>query len=172
MFVLGLAGILLAMAVPGTRATLDRQRAIGAARFLASRMALARAEAVSSGHHAGLRFDANGTFTPYRDGNGSGLRTRDIDAGVDPASGPPTRLDEHFAGVQIALHGTDGQPGDPIRLGRSDLVSFAPDGSATSGSVYVRGRDGSQLVVRIFGATGRVRVLRWAERAGAWTPVH
>ena len=46
--------------------------------------------------------------------------------------------------------------------------SFTPLGTATSGSIYVRGRDGAQFVIRALGATGRTRVQRYAPRTRAW----
>jgi hypothetical protein len=58
--------------------------------------------------------------------------------------------------------------GDPIRIGSSKLLSFTPLGTATSGSIYVRGRDGSQFFIRVLGVTGRVRVQRYVPRTGAW----
>ena len=56
-----------------------------------------------------------------------------------------------------------------MRFGRSDLVSFSPDGSASSGTLYVTdGRDGLYAVV-LFGPTARVRVWRFDRRNGRWT---
>jgi hypothetical protein len=39
-------------------------------------------------------------------------------------------------------------------------MSFTPVGTSTPGSIYLRGADGTQLVVRVVGATGRARVLK------------
>jgi glutamate synthase domain-containing protein 3 len=58
---------------------------------------------------------------------------------------------------------------DPVKLGASNLLSFTPLGTSTSGSVFVRGRDGSQFAVRVLGATGRARVLRYVPHSGEWT---
>ena len=42
----------------------------------------------------------------------------------------------------------------------SDCLFFTPLGTATSGSIYVRGRDGSEFVIRDLGVTLRARVQR------------
>jgi hypothetical protein len=56
-----------------------------------------------------------------------------------------------------------------VQLGAGDILSFTAAGTATSGTVFVRGRDGSQLAVRVLGATGRTRVLRYDTHLAAWT---
>ena len=40
---------------------------------------------------------------------------------------------------------------------------------ATSGTIYLRGRDGSRVAVRVLGATGRTRVLRYVVPTGDWS---
>jgi len=94
------------------------------------------------------------------------VRTSDITSGVDQPLGTPASLTDLFPGVAIAV--SDEVGGDPIRIGSSNLLSFTPLGTATSGSIYVRGRDGSQFFIRVLGVTGRVRVQRYVPRTGAW----
>ena len=48
------------------------------------------------------------------------------------------------------------------------ILSFSPNGTATSGSVYVVGRDQTQWAVRVLGVTARARVLRYERATGAW----
>jgi hypothetical protein len=57
---------------------------------------------------------------------------------------------------------------DPVRIGSTNLLSFSPLGSATPGTIYVRGREGLQLAVKITGATGRTRLLRYVPRTREW----
>ena len=169
LFVTALIGILSAIAVPSSLTAVDRARASAAARYLASRMAMARSHAVMRSANVALRFDENGagiTFQMFVDGNRNGVRTRDIAAHVDRPLGAPARLSDLFPGVAIAVSGKAGS--DPLRIGRSNLLSFTSLGTATSGSIYVRGRDGSQFAIRILGATGRVRVQRYVSSTGAW----
>jgi hypothetical protein len=59
---------------------------------------------------------------------------------------------------------------DPLRIGQTSLLSFSPTGSCTSGTIYVAAPAGPQLAIRIMGATGRTRVLRFDRGAGQWLP--
>lgn len=169
LFVTSLIAIMSAVAVPQSLATLDRTRAAAAARYLASRMALARAHAVMRSAHVAVRFDEDHsgiTFGMFVDGNHNGVRTSDIASRVDPPLDAPARLQDLFPGVAIAVSGDAGS--DPLRIGSSNLLSFTPLGTATSGSVFVRGRDGSQFAIRVLGATGRARVQRYVPRTRTW----
>ena len=116
-----------------------------------------------------LRFVHDGSgisFQTFVDDNHNGVRTADIAAAVDRPIDDPTRLPELFPGVAIALAPELGR--DPVQIGASDLLSFSPLGTATSGTIYVRGRDGTQLAVRVLGVTGRTRVLRYVPHTGEW----
>jgi hypothetical protein len=133
-------------------------------------MALARAQAVGRSTTIALRF-AEGTagvsITTIQDGNRNGVRARDIDLQIDRSIEAPILLADLFPGVEIGLTSqTSG--GDPVQLGGSNILSFTPHGTASSGSVYIRGRDGSQWTVRVLGATGRIRVLKLAPASGEW----
>ena len=159
---LTLSGIALSQVL----STLDHSRGHAAARYLAARLGLARAQAVARGAAVGLVFDevpGGFAFTVFIDGNGSGIRTADIQAGIDTPIEPATRLFEQFPGVDIGL--TPNSPGtDAVQLGRTNLLTFTPMGTATAGTVYIRDREGTQWAVRVLGATGRTRVLRYDPR--------
>jgi Tfp pilus assembly protein FimT len=166
-FALGVMGVLAAIAIPETMAGIERARTVAAARYLAARMGLARAQAVARAAHVALLF-ASGAHGfrvgMYRDGNRNGVRTREINSGVDPVVEAPVRISDLFPGVTTA-------PNNPANTGESALISFAPSGTASSGTVYLRGRDGSQYAVRVLGATGRTRVLRFRPATHEWIDV-
>ncbi|HVG71261.1 MAG TPA: GspH/FimT family protein [Vicinamibacterales bacterium] len=150
--------------------SVDHSRGYAAARYLAGRMALARTQAVARSTAVGLRFtqeSAGFTFAVFQDGNGNGIRTADIQSGVDRPSQPSTSLFEQFPGVDIGL-----SPQSPatsaVQLGQTNLLTFTPLGTATSGTIYVRDQRGTQWAVRVLGATGRIRVLRYDPRTGNW----
>ena len=161
-----LAGI----AVGQMLASIDHSRGYAAAKYLGNRLGLARIQAVARATAIGLRFDndARGiTFSVFQDGNGNGVRSADIQDGTDPLVEKPTRLFEHFPGVAIGL--TPGSPGsDPVQIGPTNLLTFTPSGTATSGTIYIRDREGTQWAVRVLGATGRTRVLRYDARTKGW----
>lgn len=169
-FVLAIAAIVTALAVPHGRAGIDRARGLAAARYLAARMALARAQAVSQGATVALQFDdgeGDMRFATFVDGNGNGVRARDIEAGVDWPLDPAVQLSDLFPGVVIGL-AADTPGTDAVQLGRSTILSFTPSGTATSGTIHVLGRDGTQWAVRVLGATARTRVLRYVSDSADW----
>jgi type II secretory pathway pseudopilin PulG len=179
LLVLAVVIIVSAVAVPSVRASLDSTRGKAAARYLAMKLYAVRAEAVKRSTHVGVRIDASASFrlATYADGNGDGVRTRDIGTGVDPMLGPGERLDVLFPGVTFGIlagvtavdsHDLLQAGGDPIRLGSSDILSFGPLGTATAGTVYLSGRGREQYAVRVLGATGRIRVMRFDFASHEW----
>jgi hypothetical protein len=169
-FVCAALCVLSAVAVPQTMTAIERSRGLAAARYLAGRMALARAQAVSHSTTMALRFVEGPqgiSVSVFEDGNRNGVRTVDIDQGIDRPLDATLMLSDLFPGIEIGL--TPQGPGtDPVQLGGSNILSFTPRGTASSGSIYVRGRDGTQWVVRVLGATARCRVLRYVPGTGEW----
>ncbi len=179
-FAAGLAATMGAVAVPQLLTSLAEFRARGATRVVTAQLQQARVRAIARSRDTALRVthDVKGyAMTTFEDGNGNGVRSADIQSGVDLAIGRPARLGEQFAGVDFGalpgIPGADGSaaPGsDPIRLGSADSVTFTPLGTATAGSLYIR--SGSvQYVVRIYGETGRTRMLKFVVRSRSWVPL-
>lgn len=168
LFAMALVCILAGMAVPQTLSSLHRSRAWAAARYLAGHMAMARIRAVQRGAAVALRFDERGTtttFTVIADGNRNGIRSRDVESGADVRIDGPFNITELFPGVRIGV-AADGA--DALVIGRTPFMSFTPAGTASSGTVYIRGQDSSQYAVRVLGATGRTRVLRYVPATRMW----
>ena len=176
---MALAGCVAAMALPRVDGALDTWRARGAAFFVAARVGLTRVQAVHRGANVALRFEAeDGTFRlrAYADGNDNGVRSTDIAAGFDVPLAEADRIDHLFSGVRFGfvpgarlIDGTPVAPGDdPIRLGSARMVACTPAGTATSGTIYVRGRRASQFAVVVLGASGRTRVTRFDVATGQW----
>lgn len=165
-----LALTLGAIAIPAALAAVDRSRGYAAARFLAARMTLTRTQAVARGTTLALVFERGRRgiwFRVHRDGNRNGVLTKDVKRGIDAPIEEPVRLYEQFPGVSIGI--TPASPArDPIALGGSEILSFTPLGTASSGTIYLTGRDGTQWAVRVLGATARTRVLRYDQRNRAW----
>jgi type II secretory pathway pseudopilin PulG len=179
MFALGLTVTLGTMAGGQFLTSVDEVRAQGAARYVATRLHQVRMEAIARSADVALQFvQVNGgyTYAPYADGNGNGVRTRDIQGGIDLAIASAERLSDRYTGVEFGIlpglpsvdpGGT--APGtDPVTLGTSNILTFTSLGSSSSGSLYVLGRRNQQYVVRIFGETGKTRVLRFDNRTRQW----
>ena len=104
------------------------------------------------------------------------MKSRDIAAGIDWPLAPVERLEDLFPGVTFGfeanatlIDGTSVASGaDPIRFGSTDLVSFSPIGTATSGSVYLHGRGGWQYAIVVLGATARTRTTQFVPEASVW----
>jgi type II secretory pathway pseudopilin PulG len=162
--------ILMAIAIPQMLTGIDRSRGLAAARYLASRMALARAQAAGRSAIVALWFQQESrgvTFGVVQDGNRNGVRTKDIQLQIDRLIEAPVVLSDLFPGVDIGL--APQTPGaNAVQLGGSNLLSFSPAGTSSSGTVYVRGRDGTQWAVRVLGATARARVLRYVPLTREW----
>jgi type II secretory pathway pseudopilin PulG len=182
MLVAGLGVTLSAVAVPQYLAAIDDFRTSGAARYVSARLQRARMEAVMRSTSVAVHFAQTPdgySYAVYLDGNGNGVLTEDIQHGVDRRINATERLRDHFAGVDFGAvpglppidPGGPAPGNDPIRLGVSSLATFTPLGTSSSGSVYIRGRRNAQYAVRIFGDTGKTRMLKFVHRTGRWSPL-
>jgi type II secretory pathway pseudopilin PulG len=165
-------------AVPLAHSSVDRSRALGAASYVAGRLAAARFEAVRRSACVAIRFSQQPDgyrLQTYVDGNRNGVRTADISSGIDVPLTASERLDYHFSGVEFGIQpnvtGIDPGPfnaSDPIQIGSTTLLSFSPTGTSTSGTLFIRGLRGNQFAVRILGATGRTRILEFNAGKNVW----
>ncbi len=169
--------VLAAIALPSLQASRERDAVRMAARHLAVKLQHLRVEAVRRNRSVALRFDPDdlGRYAAFVDCDGDGVLQTDIDRGIDPPLEAGGHLQGLFAAVALRVASTLPAPdgagmiaadSDPVRIGNTNLVSFSPLGSSTSGTIYLAARDGSQMCVRLLGATGRVRVL-WFDRASS-----
>ena len=166
-----------ALTVALTSSAVDEMRTAVAARYVAGRIGSTRIDAVKRSSAVALQFEAVGgdyMYAPFEDGNGNGVRTAEIRSGIDRPIGPYERLSDKFPGVHFELApgvpDADGQAGtgaDGVRIGSARLLTMSVDGTATSGTLYVRGRRG-QYAVRVLGVTGRTRMLQYSAGDRTW----
>jgi prepilin-type N-terminal cleavage/methylation domain-containing protein len=204
---LSVAGIASGIAFASVDRSVSATREAGAARAFAMRVRQTRLEAIQRSAGVALHFvttPSAPSFRAYVDGNGNGVRTREIASGVDPPLGPVAALNDGLGGVRFArapdipavgdddggpspaggagaggagagggagdggaADGSAEDPSDAIRLGAAGLLSFAPMGSGTSGTIYLRGAT-RQFAVRIYGPTGRVRLMEFDRSTRVW----
>ncbi len=183
--ILAIFGILASLSAPQIFTASNQLRVRLAAEELASVLHQSRVSAVRHGAKAGLKFRTaeNGTvsYALYRDGDGDGVRSVDIDSGEDPLLAPPRQL--KMLGHRIGFgfprglvpRSPDGSGrlmdrlDDPIRFNGSDLASFGPMGTATPGSLYLSdGRD-VLMVVRVFNRTGKIKIMEYDPRTETWS---
>jgi type II secretory pathway pseudopilin PulG len=172
------AAIIGAISVPVMLGQRDSLHAAGAARHVASLVHATRAEAVKRGVHVALVFQSSGEsfrFAMFADGNYDGIRSADIAAGVDRQVSAWLRIGDQFPRAEFGIVPGVTDPdsgsilaGSPLKLGGSSVLSFGPAGGATSGTVYLRGPAAQQYAVRLLGATGRSRLLRFEFTERRW----
>lgn len=173
--VLAILAIFLAMAAPPILRMSGELRLRLAAEEVVAAMRLARATAVRRCANVALKFrprsDGRSTWALYRDGDGDGVLSKDIDKGTDPQIAPPRQLEQ--IGSRVRFGFPPGRPArdpgdsrawlrrgaDPIRFNNSDLASFGPLGTATPGTVYLTDGFGALAAVRVTGRTGKVKVI-------------
>ncbi len=177
---LALVAIVGAMSVPATGTAIARARVRGAAFHLAGRIAALRMLAARRSAHAALRFQPVGSDYRYQvfvDGDGDGVSSADIGAGVDTPLGDGERLGDLFQGVRFGLSAacplTDGSRAadqNPVRIGSSPILSVSPLGTATSGSLYLQDSTGTfSFAVVVLGASGRTTLVGCDRATGRWS---
>ena len=181
LFAVTLSLVVGAVATPQLLASVDDLRAAGAVRYIATKLQQSRMEAVSRSASVGWQFVVipNGyTYALYRDGNGNGIGSLDIQQGVDARIGAPELLTTRFTGVDFGVlpglppvdPGGTAPGSDPIKLGSSNILTFTPLGTSSSGSLYLLGRRNAQYAIRILGETGKTRILKFDPRTRQWKP--
>jgi prepilin-type N-terminal cleavage/methylation domain-containing protein len=168
--------IMAAVGFPHFRAYTAEAHLLGAGHAFRGEFRRARSMAVRSGVYTAIRFERRlegDVYAIYADGNGNGVRTAEIRVGTDRLVAGPFPLSGGAPSVHVGIHpGTPEPPpgrgilsGDPIRFGRSDILSFSPLGTATPGTFYLAG-DGAQAAVRVTPGSARVRLMTC--RGGQW----
>jgi prepilin-type N-terminal cleavage/methylation domain-containing protein len=153
---------------------------VGAGNVFMGEFRKARSMATRNNVYTAIRFEETAAiprYSVYRDGNYNGVRAQDIAKGVDVRVAGPFFLDAQAPGVRVGINpGTPAIPpdkgildvNDPIRFGPSNMLSFAPLGTATPGTFYLAGQ-ASQAAVRVTPGSARVRLMvcrngQWLER--------
>jgi len=188
-----LAGALVTLTLCGIAATvaaanlasLRRSAALeSSCRRLRTLVVRARTVAVASGRVTSLVMTRRpGGWRCYvaRDGDGDGVHRRDLARGVDEVVSEVIRIEDRPAGLGI-LRGVRipdpsgrgrlrGDPDDPVRAGRGDILTFTPWSTATPATIYLTDGRSRMRAVRVFGASARVRVLEWRVGWPRWRRV-
>ena len=179
---LALVGLFVVAAAPALGGALSRGRVAAAARDLAGEFARLRSTAVVSHRRVGLRLTWSGdrySYGEYVDGDGDGIRTDDIASGRDRLVGALRDLPSRYSGIDFGLladavpaipprRGVLAPHDDPVRFGRSDIVTFTPGGTASSGTLYISDGRESLMAVVLYGRTGRIRVWRFDRSSWMW----
>lgn len=179
-FVLGIILLMASLLIPGLRAYSQEAQLLAAAEKFCGQFREAYSMAVKQNVNTAIRFETGArgpTYSLYADGNANGVLSADIATGRDRRITGPIPLDAGLARVRVAINpgvpaippdsGTL-DPTDPIKFGRSNMLSFSPMGTATPGTFYLAG-ESAQAAVRVTPGSARVRIMfcrgrRWVER--------
>ena len=189
---IAILGLAVLAALPAAATLRNSGRLAAGTRELALVLQATRWKSVVTRRTHGLWFreDERGWhWYLVQDGNGNGMRTAEIIAGTDRTLSGPHRLEQRVRGVSPGIPTTREypaippatghlSPADPVRFGRSDLVSFGPLGTSSSGTVYVNDGAEGLAAITVFGGTTRIRIRRFRAGKGSnsrpgqegWTP--
>lgn len=180
---LAIGAILVAISAPSLDQIRARARLSGGCAEISGTLGMARSRAVSEGRSIGICFargDTGWRYQMFADGDGDGIRTADIDAGIDPPLGPPGALSRTWQGLDFGAlplarmkrvppgTGWVAPPSDPLQFGGSTIVSFSPLGDSSSGSLYLSDGHSQMGVVVLYGPTGRIRIYRYDVAKEEW----
>lgn len=178
--VIAIVSVIALSAVPAFAAYRRRASVTAQAAQLRSVFRAARMRAIARNTNAGVKFvERGGTwmYALYDDGDGDGIRSDDITAGIDRCFKPASLLLPEFQVAKIGvlpvtIRDPDGDPLTPtapaVQFGRSATCSFSPNGASTPGTIYLVSGDGFIYAVRVYGASGKVRTLRYNGGRRKW----
>jgi len=178
--VVTIIGVIAMCAVPAFAAYRRQSSVLAAAHEMRTLLREIRSRAITRDRHSGVKFAKTGgnwTYTLYDDGNGNGISNADITKKIDRRYFGPAVVMPSFRTASISLlpktiRDPDGAkllPTDPaLQFGNSTICSFSPEGSGTAGTIYISDGVNNLYCVRVFGATGRLRMLRYDSGKQKW----
>ena len=181
--VLALLGTATAIAAPLAQGIYADVRIRSAGREASLAFWRARLEAIRTHRETAVRVerrDGRYQLMVYADGNGNGVRNREIDSGIDPRSKGGWNWDRSDVTVGILQKVRVPDPSnpsrqlsrteDPVRFNNSNLCSFSPISESTPGSLYLTDGKKKMAVVRVLNSSGRIRVLYFTAGEPRWRP--
>lgn len=176
MVVLFIMASLMIASVPGLIKATRNSRAKMLIGAVEARIAQARFYAISNNCYAGLKFrvkDGMVTSGIYKDGNGNGILTADIQNGIDTTIG--STILHSADGLKMGIpdwvkKDPEGNPiagNDPVRFGRGNIISFSPMGHYSMGSLYFTS-EYICWVMRFNGHAGVIKTFRIKMENPVW----
>ena len=171
---------MLLCAMPAFNTMRRRSAVRSAAAQLRAVFHLVRSRALARSSNSAVKFVQHGSvwkYAVYDDGDRDGVRNDDIKSGVDRVvTGPQTLWQQpHLVSIALpdfAIKDPDGDvmaPFDsPVQFNKSTICSFSHLGEATPGTIYMTDRSGEVYAVRVYGATAKIRVVRYDRGTTKW----
>lgn len=177
LIVIAIIGLFVGITLPNLNKIQRRIALRAAVGEMRSAFHLVRMRAIARNVNTGLRFmliAGAWHFATYEDGDYDGVRNDDIKKGIDKPVAPPRPVFSQSGIVTIGLpdYPFKDPDGDAVKsavtFNQSLLASFSPLGEATPGTVYITDNDGDLWCVRVYGATARIRSLRYDRATKKW----
>lgn len=177
--VIAIIGMVLGIALPHFGKMRNRIALRAAAGELRSIFHLVRMRAIARGANQGVKFlqlAGQWHFILYEDGDRDGVRNDDIKKGIDPPLSAPRVVFREARNITIGLidvpvKDADGDPvKSPVTFNNSTICSFSPLGESTPGTIYITDGDGGLWCVRVYGASAKIRTLRYDRGKKKWVP--
>lgn len=177
---LTIVGVIALCAVPSFAAYRRQSSVLAAAHEMRTLLREIRSRAIAHGGYSGVKFVKtanNWTYTLYDDGNANGIYNADITKGIDKRYFGPAVVMPSFRTASISLlpktirdpDGAKLSPADnALQFGNSTICSFSDQGGGTPGTIYISDGINNLYCVRVFGATGRIRILRYDSGKAKW----
>ena len=114
-------------------------------------------------------------FSFYSDGNGNGIRTQEIDSGTDPAFHRTVPIRRASGDMEAAVLKEGApeippkkgvlDPSDPVKFGKSSIISFSPDGQSSSGTLYLSCHSQKRMyAIVLYGPTARITLWKYSNQ--------
>lgn len=180
--VVAIVGLIVCITVPSFGNLRRRAALQAAATELRSQFHLTRSRAIAHNVNCGMKFlllAGEWHFAVYEDGDGDGVRNDDIKSGKDrmiarPRVVLPTSRAATIGLLDISIKDPDGDAlspsKSPVAFNQSTICSFSPLGQSTPGTIYITDRGLDLYAVRVYGASAKIRVLRYLRATGKWVP--
>lgn len=170
---LALLTLLAAWTAPALFTWSERRAVWEEATRLAMQIQGLRAAAALDGRSRGVVFHATPApgWTAVRDGDGDGISTADVRAGVDAVVAPRWPLPGSPRGLGWALPAEvapvvgGSRPDGSVPFQPSGILAVSADGTASTGTAYLCARM-TCAAVRMYGPGGRLSV--WELQGGNW----
>ncbi len=122
---------------------------------LYSMMQISRSMAITKNKHAGIYIEqkeGKHIFTIVTDGNFNGLRTKDVENGIDKKTKISFCLEKEYKGVEIEKIGF---------LGKK-FISFTPHFKSSTGSIVLKtcNKEDGKVKLKLYGLTTLMRPVR------------
>lgn len=180
--VVAIIGLVVSVTIPNLNAYRRRAALRAAAREIMSELRQTRSEAIARGRNVGVKFSRSSAgdwlYSVYEDGDFDGIKREDIERGDDPLLQHARPVLHATGGARIGLPERPVRDPDSGRLLRpntspvkfaASLCAFSVLGGGTAGSIYLTDGHDNVAIVRVAGATGRVRLLFYDAASRRWS---